>query len=124
MAETSAVRRTMSATSLVGDRVRNLEGEDLGKLEEIMIDIDSGRIAYAVLSFGGLLGLANKLFAVPWQALQLAQEKKTFYLDIDQELLEDAPGFDRDHWPDPENEPEFMLMVHEFYGYFPDWASH
>ncbi|MBZ0303832.1 MAG: PRC-barrel domain-containing protein, partial [Anaerolineae bacterium] len=59
----------LSATTLIGDGVKNSAGEDLGKLTEIMLDVESGRVAYAVLSFGGVLGLGNKLFAIPWEAL-------------------------------------------------------
>ncbi len=63
--------RVLSASTLTGDRVRNAAGEDLGKVEEIMLDVPGGRIAYAVLSFGGMLGIGDKLFAVPWSALRL-----------------------------------------------------
>ena len=64
-------RRVMSASSLTGDRVVNLAGEDIGKINEIMIDTPTGRIAYAVLSFGGFLGMGDKLFAIPWSRLSL-----------------------------------------------------
>ena len=93
-------RRVMSAGTLAGDRVRNAAGEDLGKIEEIMIDVPSGRIAYAVLSFGGFLGMGNKLFAVPWNALTLNEAEHEFILDVDKSTLENAPGFDKDNWPD------------------------
>src|SRR4051812_41628357 len=63
--------RVLSAATMIGDRVRNPAGEDLGKVEEIMIDVPSGRVAYAVVSFGGFLGIGDKLFAVPWRALTL-----------------------------------------------------
>ena len=76
-------RRVLSASSLAGDRVRNTAGENLGKIEEIMIDIPSGRVAYAVLSFGGFLGMGNKLFAVPWNAFTIDEENKEFILDVD-----------------------------------------
>ena len=62
-------RRVLSASTIEGDSVRNSAGEDLGRIEHIMIDIPTGRVAYAVLSFGGFLGIGNKLFAVPWEAL-------------------------------------------------------
>ena len=65
------LRRVLSASTLQGDRVRNSAGEDLGKVDQIMIDIPSGRVAYVVLSFGGVLGIGNKLFAVPWRALHV-----------------------------------------------------
>lgn len=93
-------RRVMSAGTLAGDRVRNTAGEDLGKLEEIMIDVPSGRIAYGVLSFGGFLGMGNKLFALPWDALTLDEANHEFVLNVDKQTLENAPGFDKDNWPD------------------------
>jgi len=65
-----------------------------------MIDIPAGKVAYAVLSFGGFLGMGNKLFAVPWSALKLDEDKKHFILDVDKKKLENAPGFDKDNWPD------------------------
>jgi len=72
----------------------------LGSVKEIMIDITSGRIAYAVLSFGKLLGIDNKLFAIPWEVLTVDEDRKCFVLDADKASLEKAPGFDKDHWPD------------------------
>src|SRR5689334_21592500 len=93
-------RRVLSGGSFMGDRVRNSAGQDLGKIEELMIDIQSGCIAYAVLSFGGFLGMGNKLFAVPWRALQVNSADKEFLLDVDRQTLEHAPGFDKDNWPD------------------------
>ena len=93
-------RRVLSASTLAGDRVRNSAGEDLGKIHEIMIDIAAGRVAYAVLSYGGVLGLGDKLFAVPWSALKVDEDEKKFILDIDKGRLEGAPGFDKDNWPD------------------------
>src|SRR5215813_352584 len=75
-------RRVMGATTLAGDRVRNSAGEDLGKIEEIMIDIPTGRVAYAVLSFGGFLGMGNKLFAVPWEALRVNERDHEFVLNV------------------------------------------
>src|SRR5690349_10072375 len=87
-------RRVLSASTLAGDRVRNSRGDDLGKVDEIMIDIPSGRVAYAVLSFGGVMRMGNKLFAVPWNALRVDEDDKCFILDVDKRTLESAPGFD------------------------------
>src|SRR6202140_1093622 len=92
-------RRVLAASTLAGNSVRNSAGEDLGKVDEIMIDIPSGRVAYAVLSFGGVLRMGNKLFAVPWSALRVDEDEKCFLLDVDKTTLESAPGFDQDHWP-------------------------
>jgi sporulation protein YlmC with PRC-barrel domain len=107
-------RRVLSATTLTGNRVRNSAAEDLGRIEEIMIDVPTGRVAYAVLSFGGFLGIGDKLFAVPWQALTLNERGHEFILNIDRERLETAPGFDRDHWPDMAD-PGWGSLVDEFY---------
>ena len=78
----------------------NYKGEDLGKIEEIMIDLDRGRVAYAVLSFGGFFGVGDKLFAIPWQAFSVDTTKKQLILNADKERLEKAPGFDKNNWPD------------------------
>src|SRR2546426_6110910 len=71
-------RSVLSASTLAGDSVRNAAGEDLGKIDEIMIDIPSGRVAYAVLSFGGFLGMGDKLFAIPWDALKVDEDQQCF----------------------------------------------
>jgi len=65
-----------------------------------MLDMSSGTVAYAVLSFGGLLTVGEKLFAVPWDALKLDTLNKRFLLDVDKDNLKNAPGFDKDDWPD------------------------
>jgi hypothetical protein len=74
--------------------------EDVGSLKEIMIDIPSGRVAYAVLAVGGFLGIGERLFAIPWGALALDEDRKCFILDVDKQRLQNAPGFDKDNWPD------------------------
>lgn len=91
--------RVLSASSLSSDDVYNPEGEKLGSIKELMLDIDSGKVRYAVLSFGGFLSLGEKLFAVPWSALTVDTETKHIAMDTDEERLKNAPGFDPDHWP-------------------------
>jgi sporulation protein YlmC with PRC-barrel domain len=93
-------RRVVPSGTLNGDRVRNPAGEDLGKIEEIMIDIPTGRVAYAVIAFGGVMGIGEKLFAVPWSALSLNERDHEFILDLDRRRMEESPGFDPNHWPD------------------------
>ena len=115
-------RRILSAGSLAGDRVRNAAGEDLGKIEEIMLDVESGKVAYAVLSFGGFLGMGNKLFALPWEALGLNQDDHEFILDVDKATLEQAPGFDKENWPDMAD-PTWGSQIHSHYGYKPYWET-
>lgn len=105
----------MGADTLMGEDVYNRQEEDLGDIKEIMIDMQSGKIAYAVLSFGGILGMGDKLFAVPWQALQLDTVNKRFILDVAKERLESAPGFDKDRWPDMAS-AEFGSQISSFWG--------
>jgi sporulation protein YlmC with PRC-barrel domain len=116
------LRRVLSANTLEGDRVRNSAGEDLGKVHEIMIDIPSGRVAYVVLSFGGVLGIGNKLFAVPWRALEVDEEEKCFILDVDKRTLETAPGFDKDNWPDMAD-TAWGSEIFQHYGASPYWED-
>ena len=103
----------LSATAILGDGVTNRAGEDLGKIEELMIDVAGGQVGYAILSFGGFLGIGDKLFAVPWRALRLNEDRQ-FILDVDRRRFEEAPGFDRDNWPDM-TDPEWGAQVDEFY---------
>jgi sporulation protein YlmC with PRC-barrel domain len=105
----------MGADTLLGNDVYNSADEDLGDIKEFMIEMSSGRIAYAVLSFGGFLGMGDKLFAVPWEALRLDTENHRFVLDVDEETLKNAPGFDKDHWPSMAD-PTWAAGVHRFYG--------
>ena len=112
----ASVRRALlPASELTGNDVRNLQGEDIGHIKELMIEIGTGRIAYAVLSFGGILGLGDKLFAVPWAALRFNQEERVFLLDAFKDRLEKAPGFDKDHWPNM-TDPMWSETIDRYYG--------
>ena len=106
--------RFLSSSTLSGDSIKNPQGESLGDLKDIMIDTTSGKVAYAVLSFGGVLGMGNKLFAVPWGALTVDGENKCLLLNASKERLKDAPGFDKDHWPNFA-EPAFAEKLSGYY---------
>ena len=110
----------MDADTLIGDNVVNAAGEDLGEIKAIMLDVESGRVAYAVLSFGGFLGMGNKLFAIPWSALTLDADEKRFILDIAKDRLDNAPGFDKDHWPSMAD-ASWARKLHEYYDVRPYW---
>ncbi len=110
----------MSAGTLKGDKVVDGMGETLGTLEELMIDLDRGRIAYAVLSVGGFLGLGDKFFAIPWSALQVDVAARHLILDIKKDRLESAAGFDKDHWPDFADQA-WGTTVHSHFGAKPFW---
>jgi len=112
--------QVMAADTLQGDSVINLQGEHLGEIQDIMIDVPTGRIAYAVLSFGGLLGIGDKLFAIPWSALTLDADRECFVLDLERERLKKAPGFDKNHWPSMAD-PTWAAEVHSFYNRPPYW---
>ncbi len=110
----------LSAGSLKGTNVRNRAGEDLGHLEEIMIDVNTGNIAYVVLSFGGILGIGDKLFAVPWASIDVNTEDETILMEADKDLLENAPGFDKNDWPQTPN-GEWYHEVYSYYDVDPYW---
>lgn len=105
----------MGADTLIGDHVHNLKNEHLGEIKEIMLDMRSGKIAYAVMSSGGVLSIGEKLFAVPWDALKLDTEHKRFTLDVDLDRIKNAPGFDTGNWPDMAS-PEWKNQIHTYYG--------
>ena len=109
----------MGADTLIGDGVVNGLEEDLGDIKEIMLDMSTGQVAYVVLAFGGFLGMHEKLFAVPWQALHLDTVNHRFVLNIEKERLKKAPGFNKDAWPDMAD-INWANEVHTFYGTDPD----
>jgi hypothetical protein len=109
----------MGADTLIGDGVVNGSDDDLGDIKEIMLDMQTGQVAYAVLAFGGFLGMGEKLFAVPWQALHLDTVNHRFVLDVEKERLKHAPGFDKDAWPDMAD-VQWASQVHAFYGTDPN----
>lgn len=107
--------RLLSASTLAADDVHNLKGEKLGSIKELMLNINSGKVCYAVLSFGGFLSLGEKLFAVPWSALTVDTENQRLVMDTDEERLKSAPGFDADHWPNMADST-WEKSVHAYYG--------
>ena len=112
----------LSCATLAGDTVFNKANEDLGKLEHVMIDVPTGRIAYAVLACGGVFGIGAKLFAVPWGALTFDGERQCFVIDIERSRLDEAPGFDKDEWP-AMADPGWASRVHDYYGIPPYWSD-
>ena len=105
----------MGADTLLGNDVYNLQDDDLGDIKDIMLDMRTGRVSYAVLSFGGFLGMGEKLFAVPWSALKLDTINKRFTLDVEKERLESAPGFNPDNWPNMAD-ATWQKTIHDYYG--------
>jgi len=110
----------LSSNDIIGTKVRNLEGENIGHIEELVLDMNSGTIRYAVLSFGGFLGIGDKMFAVPWKSLGYSDAEDMFILDAHKDRLKNAPGFDKDHWPSF-TDTKYGATVHEYYGVPPWW---
>ena len=92
--------RYLTASSIIGDKVHNEKNEHLGIIKDIMLDVLTGKIDYYVIEFGGFLGIGIKYFAIPFKLLRVDAEKKLFIFNQKKEVLEKAPGFDLDHWPD------------------------
>lgn len=109
----------MGASTLIGDAVYNQQGEALGDIKEIMLDTRSGEVGYAVLKFGGFFGMGGKFFAVPWKALTLDPTNKRFVLNVEKDRLEDAPGFNKDIWPDM-SDPTWEKKIHAYYDARPE----
>jgi sporulation protein YlmC with PRC-barrel domain len=116
----SALMRT---TKVIGMDVHNAQNQNLGDIKDIVLDQPAGAVAYVVLSFGGFLGMGDKLFAVPWAALKPTPDNKRFTLDLAKEKLEKAPGFDKKDWPDMTNR-EWGTTIHTYYGVKPYWEVH
>ncbi|MEJ1237047.1 PRC-barrel domain-containing protein [Chryseolinea sp. T2] len=90
----------LTASSLIGDKVVNAAHEDLGKVKDIMLNLETSRIEYVVVEFGGFLGLGEKLFAFPMEAFAIDTREYALVLNKTKEELEKEPGFDKDHWPE------------------------
>lgn len=115
--------RLMTADTLTGNKVVNQQNETLGTVQDIMLDVPRGRIAYLVMSSGGFLGLGDRLFAIPWSVLVLDTDRKCFVLDARKSTFENAPGFDKNHWPSLADEDDWHKRVHGHFNADPDWAG-
>jgi sporulation protein YlmC with PRC-barrel domain len=111
----------MAAATLEGTQVISADGEDVGKISDIMLDVRSGRVAYAVLSEGGFLGMGTNLHAIPWNALTLDADAKCFRVSIEAQRIKDDPGFDKDHWPSMAD-ATWGTTVHQYYNRDPYWT--
>lgn len=116
----AAPHRWQKATDLTGKSIRNAASEDLGTLQDIVVDAKSGRILYGVVSYGGFMGLGDKLFAVPWHSLELPTDAKKFVLEVDQERLKSAEGFNQNQWPNFADE-RWATSNYQHYGQKPYW---
>lgn len=125
MAEARAVRYTdivAAKKTVIGSNVVNKHNEELGTIEDLVLDAGAGRIAYAVLSFGGFLGMGDKYFAIPWNAFHFNLKENRAVLNLDKKQLENAPGFDKDNWPNMADST-WGTSIYKHYGYPPYWEE-
>lgn len=110
--------RLSAATSFLARTVVDKDGETLGSISDLMLDLERGRVAYAVVASGGIMGIGERLFAVPWSALRPVGQQ--FVLECTRAGLDSAPAFDRDHWP---LTPAYRWheSVHAYYRSRPYW---
>lgn len=104
----------LSADTITGDDVYNLQAEKLGKIQNIMLDVNEGKIRYVVLASGGFLGMGDRLFAIPWSALKHDPDHQCFLLDVGLDRLKQAPGFNKDEWPNMADNT-WNTNVHSYY---------
>ncbi|WP_414442261.1 PRC-barrel domain-containing protein [Burkholderia sp. 22PA0106] len=112
----------MAADTLRGDKVISSDNEEVGKIAEIMLDVRSGRVAYAVLSSGGFLGIGDSLRAIPWSALTLDTDDACFRLGVTADSVKDAPVFEKSAWPSM-TDLEWGLKIHAHYHRRPYWTA-
>lgn len=121
--KTQEMYGVVSTSTIIGEAVVNRQDEDLGKIHELVIDAREGRLAYAVLSFGGFIGMGNKLFAIPWSAFEFSNSENKLILNVDKQKLKSAPGFDKNtKWPDFADRT-WGGDIYKFYGYEPHWTA-
>ena len=113
---THNISEMLTADTIIHTRVVNTQGEKLGDVKDLAIGLEKGCINYAVLDSGGFLGMGSKLFAIPWQAFTVDQDNEQLVLNVSKEKLENAPGFDKDHWPDFADQ-SWMQQTNDYYGY-------
>jgi hypothetical protein len=113
----------IKGSTFIGADVENPQGQDLGDIKDVVLDRESGRVVYAVVSFGGFLGMGEKLFAVPWGAFaQPRADKDKFVLDVDKDRLKNAPGFDSNNWPQMASR-EWVTNLYAYYHVPPYWTA-
>jgi sporulation protein YlmC with PRC-barrel domain len=104
----------LKASDVIGMKVEGTDGKSLGTIKDLVLEPAEGDIQYAVLDFGGFLGIKDKYFVVPWEAITFNANGKKIVLDVSKRDLKKAPGFDKKHWPDFSDQQQEVL-IYEFY---------
>jgi sporulation protein YlmC with PRC-barrel domain len=111
-----SMQQVSRISKIIGTEVKDSYGTTLGDIKDMVINPESGQVVYTVVSFGGVLGVGDKLFALPWKTLKWNQDKKNYVLDIDKAVLKNAPGFDSNHWPDSTDKwDQIREELYQFY---------
>ncbi len=122
-AKSVAMYGVVAASKIIGEAVVNLQNENVGKIHELVIDAKKNRVAYVVLTFGGFMGMGNKLFAIPWEAFTFSATENKLILNVDKEKLKTAPGFEKDEkWPDF-SDTTWGETIYNYYDYVPPWKA-
>ena len=112
--------RLIAADQVEGTSIYNPAGDNLGSVQDVMIDKISGKIAYAVVGFGGFLGIGDRHYPLPWEKLKYDTSMGGFGVDVDRRTLEGAPSYadnDTVGWEDP----AWGKRVYDYYGTRPYW---
>jgi len=105
----------LKGSDLIGMKVEGTDGKKLGTIKDLVINPIDGDVDYAVLDYGGFLGVNDKYFAVPWEALKISDDRKKALLNVSKQDLKQAPGFNKKHWPDLSARDQ-TIVIYEFYG--------
>lgn len=104
----------IASDKVEGTAVYNNDGEKLGKIQNFMVNKQSGQVEYAVMSFGGIFGMGEDHFPLPWKKLNYVVAQQGYVVDIDEKLLEKAPKYESGGFP--VNDPAYGMMVNSYYG--------
>lgn len=115
----STMGSTISAERVEGTDVYNTQGEHLGHIEDIILDKISGKVIYAVMAFGGFLGIGEKYHPLPWSLLKYDEGKEGYVVPLDRSQLEGAPSYNRDELRFGER--QWDQSVYNYYNAPPYW---
>ncbi len=104
----------VKGSKIIGKSVQDMEGTQLGEIEDLAIDEIGGEVRYVVLPFRGILRMSEKYYAIPWEALTLSHDRKHFVVGVTEDALRQAPRFDKEQWPNFAD-PVYYEPVYEFY---------
>jgi sporulation protein YlmC with PRC-barrel domain len=112
----------VSTKQLDAYSVVNTAGEGLGQVQDFMLDMATGQVVYAIVSFAGTLGLTDKWFAIPWEAMTWSPETRHLVLNVSKEMLRQAPGLDKRHWQEQLN-MKWLGQSSEYFGFPATWYN-